>query len=1788
VTSSSQEHVDENDVVEFIQGALASSRRDRVEEHLDACPECRELLAIVSKANAVERKKDPTGETLIPWGEGDLGATVRTVVVQREEGLFKPDTLVDNFQVIRFLGRGGMGEVYLARDVGLGRRVALKVVRQSQLRSKRTRERFLFEARATARFNHPNIVAIHSVGEFRGMPYVALEYLEGESLRERMNREQLGIKEAIRIARAIASALQEAHEHAIIHRDLKPENVLIPRDGRPRVVDFGLAGAFQDDSLANRSSENPTVLDPGGSHPRGGGTPLYMSPEQWRKQDTDGATDIWALGVILYEMISGKRPYSNFETSRADLARKVVAIEPVPRLAGDGPLETLIDRCLDKAPERRPTASEVLAALESTTDRRPIAHAKNPFRGLLPFSERHAHMFFGRDAEVASAVERVRDETMLAIVGPSGVGKSSFVQAGIIPRLREQGTWMVIKLRPGAQPFYALASKIISGEETGEFPEEAFTNEQDPTRPPPSKSDHLIKTFRDETYVLSRELQQSPHALSLHLHRIAAEKGGRVLLFIDQLEELSTLVRNDKVRSTFMSALLAAAEDREAPIRVLVTVRDDFLGRLAIDEDGRDAFARVMVVRNPVPAALRQAVERPVHALGYRFDPPDLVDRMLQSVTGEPAALPLISFAANLLWERRDEERHRLTEAAYNAMGGVAGALADHADGVLIGMTTDRVALVKKLLLRMVTADRTRKVITRDQALERLGPGSEQVLARLVRSRLVTVRRALMESDDETQLELVHESLIKTWKRLERWLDETREELAFLEQVGQAAALWEKRGRRDAELWEKDALHEAVGHLARITERPSARVTEFLDAGKKRELRKRRRSIAAVTALVLALAAMTMGLYFQKEQAEHHSQMARERWAEAQREGARVAALRGNLLEARAKIRGSLETEDSTLARVLWWDVRRQPLVFKKPLDTLLLGVAFAKDGARIAIACSDGTAKTIDVETEAISHLRGYGDQVMSVAFSPEGRELAAGTWDGRLVLRDADRKTRQVSAHGGGVTDVAYSPDGAAIATAGADQKIAIWDVGSLEKKRELQLGSHVGALAYSPDGATIAVASRDPAVVVWTPSSGEKHRFEGHKGPILDVAFSPDGRWLASASGDLTVRIWDLATGRARVLEGHSDSPRTIAFSGNGTLLASAGVDRTIRIWDVETGAAITTLEGHEDSVTGLAFAPNGRRLVSVGFDDTVRFWDVARAVEIERPHGHENTVVGVAWSPDGRSFATASSDDTVRVWGSNGEERSVLSGHTAAVVAVAWSPDGRTIASAGNDHAIRLWRAADGVQRRSLFGHQNHVISLSYSPDGSTLASTGRDGTVRLWKLDSGAQLAVLRGHDGAVWSTAFDPSGAKLATGGRDGTVRIWDLKKQKQSAVLTGHAGDVFGVWFEDERTLLSGGGDGTVREWDVGSGKGSIRARVDGRIYWLAISNDGTLGVPTSNGLAHLIGRDKTIVLRGHSGEVNYLRFSPDGTRAVTTGDDRTVRSWDAKTGHSLWRAPLLASDGRALPTGDSKWRAQASGARFSHAAGGLICLATFDDTVEGWSIARDEREVYATGRADDVRSTGRGCAMIGEGNATIATPLGGKDLGPARAIEVDGDRLRIGRDGAIAEYDLDGGKIGETQADVGVSSVARIGSWWVAGYRDGSIELISAAGVVKPAFSFEATPSSPVVRMVAGPRGTLVAGHRDGSIGIWSLANGRRLAHARLHGPIRHLAVADDRLIAASDLGSTLFWDLADFSRDYCELLRQVWDEVPIVWEGGLPVRRPAPAEHACGRDASAPKQR
>jgi hypothetical protein len=747
--------------------------------------------------------------------------------------VLEPGARLDQYELIRELGRGGMGVVYAARDTRLGRRVAIKFVLDA---SGDIAERFLIEARATAQCNHDNIVIIHAVDEHAGVPYMVLEFLEGNTLREVMAAtKRLPAARVVELVLPIARALSRAHELDIVHRDLKPENVMITLSGQVKVLDFGIAKAMRDeDSRARRTAKHTWV-----------GTLTYMAPEQMNSDgELDHRADIWALGIMMFELLAGRHPIDPPATE--DLITNAVSDDPMPSLASVAPdvpvaLARIVDACLVKPRAQRMTSAELVAALEAQLPSRTVrmlAVDECPYPGLAAFQESDADRFFGRSAEVARMIARIRELPLTGVVGPSGTGKSSFVRAGLVPALKATGErWEVVTLRPGRQPIKTLANTLVRVT----TPIDAATT---------------LGGARGQTV---ERIRSEPGYLGSQLRSYARRHAVQLLVYVDQLEELFTLGADPRERLAFLAALAGVADDASAPLRVVVSIRSDFLDRLAEDQHFITELSRGLVLlATPDRAGLREAIEQPLAFANYRFESSAIVGDMLDALASAPGALPLLQFAAAKLWDDRDRTQKLITTASYHAIGGISGALAAHADDVVAGMGAAAQKLTQRVFRALVTPERTRAIVELGelQALAIDRAELSRVIDQLVAARLLVVQTRGDGSGGT--VEIVHESLIDRWPALRRWLDEDQEDAAFLAQLGAVAKQWELKHRPPGLLWRGSAADEARRWAEARPRDLTPRDRAYLDAVlalRTRGERKRRTLVIGAFALLAAIAA---------------------------------------------------------------------------------------------------------------------------------------------------------------------------------------------------------------------------------------------------------------------------------------------------------------------------------------------------------------------------------------------------------------------------------------------------------------------------------------------------------------------------------------------------------------------------------------------------------------------------------------------------------------------------------------------------------------------------------------------------------------------------------------------------------------------------------------------------------------------------------------------------------------------------------------------------------------------
>jgi WD40 repeat protein len=1147
-----------------------------------------------------------------------------------------------------------------------------------------------------------------------------------------------------------------------------------------------------------------------------------------------------------------------------------------------------------------------------------------PYMGLTPFQAEDAQWFFGRERLVAELLVRLSETPLLAVVGPSGSGKSSALRAGLLPAVRDgalPGTdvWTTIVLTLGAHPLEELAARL--GDQ--------------------------CKVAAGQ---LLDDLETKPDRLRLAVRQalVGAPPGARLLLLVDQFEEVFTLCRDETERRKFIHALIGLAGEADGQGIVVLGIRADFYSRCAEYPELVGLIQDHQVVVGPMTGPeLRCAITAPAARAGVVLEP-GLVETVLADLGAEPGSLPLLSHALFATWQRRQDSM--LTINGYRDAGGVRQAIGQTAQTAYDRLDPAHQVIAKDVFLRLTalgegTADTRRRAHWVELFAGRDPEAVQLVLDRLTEARLITL--------DEDSVQVAHEALIREWPTLRGWLNEDREGLRLHRRLTEACAEWEALDRDPGALYRSGRLAATREWAASHEERLNDLEREFLVASAEREhdelvtARQRNRRLralaGALAVLLIVTGTVSVMAVRSRQTAQQRGTLATVRQLAAQA----VANLDQRPLSLLLSLE-SLDLAPTDETRATARDSLLQGLLTPPPSRAVLtghtntiLGAAFSPDGNTLASAGGDGTVRLWQPATgQQIGQLTGHTGPVAAVTFSPDGTTIMSAGWD--RTIRQWNVGTRQQIGEPltltRGVYWAGFSPDGAMIATIGEGERtVQVWDTATGNPIGQPLTGhtDTVGSVAFSPDGTIIATASDDQTVRRWDAHTGIPigQPLTSHTGGAWGVAFSPDGTTIATSGADNTVQLWDTAMDQpiGRPLPGRIGLALRVAFSPDGTTVAAGQVDGTVLLWDVHTRTLLgPPLRGHTDLIMGLAFSPDSKTLVTASRERTLRFWNIAPTSLGQSLTGHTETVNWVAFSPDGTTIATASNDATVRRWDAHTGQPigQPLTGHTAPVNGVAFSPDGTTIATASGDQSVRLWDAITGEPfgQQPLTGHTAPVNGVAFSPDGTIIATASNDGTVRRWDAHTGQPIGrPLTGHTAPIGGVAFSPDGTTIATASNDGTVRRWDAHSGRPiGQPLTGHTDIVLGVAFSpDGTTIATASFDGTVRRWDAHTGQpiGRPLSGHFGLVIGVAFSPDGKTIASTSDDQTVRLWNAATSApigqpLSGHTDVVIGVAFSPDGQTLATASQDRTVRLWPVTV--EGWIRHACAVAGRNLTRGE------------------------------------------------------------------------------------------------------------------------------------------------------------------------------------------------------------------------------------------------------------------------------
>ncbi len=1103
-----------------------------------------------------------------------------------------------------------------------------------------------------------------------------------------------------------------------------------------------------------------------------------------------------------------------------------------------------------------------------------------PYRGLSSFTAEDADLFIGREREIETLLNRLRVQPFVALVGPSGAGKSSLVSAGLLPSLVDKGFFearaSVVTLRPGALPMTAL----------------------------------------------TRQLERAAIGLS----DLGAGTHAPLILFVDQFEETFTLCKDEAERQRFIALLVEAAARSDGPLRLIVTLRDDFLVRAQEEPALSERLAQaIQIVSTPSSQQLIRILTEPARRRGYDFDDRTLPSRMVEVLQDRPGVLPLLSFTAMKLWEERDRNLKQLTARAYDALGGVAGALAQHAEQTLMEMPLPERSLVRALFRHLVTADGTRAVLERASIEQALGARAGAVVEKLVSARLLVSSES---ENGEVQIEIVHETLLSSWPRLVAWRQEDEVGARLRDQLRTAARQWEERGRPAGLLWRDDALEELVRWRRKESEPLAGIAAAFADASALVALRARRRARLLSSLALGVLVAGVLGLLTLSQRSRQSGAVARAVLGQMYEENGRRALLEDDPGRALVYLNAARREGRSSPALDFMADSSIQMLSMTRAIydhGAPLLEATFSADGQWVITRAIDGTAKIWERGGRLVRAL-GAGDvhgvETLGSDLVVAGQGSEVSVWrlrDGALLhkMRVSEAVTRvrpfggkanlvlvtgrrtvslvdpvegkvvwQHEASDGEIVDVTASPDGAFVARLGTSST-QLLDGASGRIRGALLAGYGTGA-SFGAGRVLVSNLEGIGAVFDLT-STSERLRIGSPKRPIRGGRLARDGR-LVVAGADGVSRLYDAGGGEIAQL-GHHGGDRFAGFDARSERILTTAEDGTARVWDAARGTLIAVLAGHRGSIYNRRFDGH---VLTFGSDGTARDWDpdagpLALGVVVRDRAPHRVAVVD-------RETVMVSGPASIEMLDVRDGELRRRIPIAGPVDATYLAPEGRGYATVQGD-VVTLHDA--GGEPRLKVHNPSPVTLVGISPDGTLVSAS--DETLRLWDA-SGRQRHLLAGHTAPVLAVAFSPDGRKLASVSVDHSLRVWDTSTGAFVLRLNDFSEEVNGVIFDSKGSqLISTSWDCTARVVDVASGRVlATLAGHNGVINGVTMSRDEQLIVTGSDDRTLRVWSRQGVLLATHRLMSAVLSVDVVGDSVVTTSQDGVLRVWRLPAAHS------------------------------------------------------------------------------------------------------------------------------------------------------------------------------------------------------------------------------------------------------------------------------------------------
>jgi WD40 repeat protein len=1080
----------------------------------------------------------------------------------------------------------------------------------------------------------------------------------------------------------------------------------------------------------------------------------------------------------------------------------------------------------------------VLGRINATTERPGGFGDSSPYRGLYPFTEDDAAVFFGRDHQTFKLLEHasgcLNSSGMLALTASSGAGKTSLLRAGLFPAISGRwwidrpGSehWPLLYLTPGVDPLGALAAELAQ------------------------QIDGALAI--DVRRAMSDEPQQAHLLARQALSQSGAGESARMVLVVDQFEELFTLTDDEAERRTFITAIASIAQgaasstdarqgETDGTGLLVIGVRSDYLDQCARHAELRPAVEDHLHFLAPMnPDQMRQAITGPAFATGLTLEEglaAIILDDLRDSSTGtefSPTALPLLSQAMRKVWEGR--QSGRLTKTAYGRFGGVSKALQASADEVYETLPEEQCTTAERLFRRLAKVTRDGRLVRTplaQEAVSELGEDADAMVEAFAAARLIAV--------GEATVEIAHDALLRHWTKLSEWLEGDRESLAIRTALVENAEEWDSNNRDQAFLYRGSRLETAGNeHEQRWKDHPDRfeplgeTALRFLEVSRRRASRGRRvrRAATIVLAALLALALVAVGIAVVAN-SELNEQRNRALSAQLAAESAELRGTDGQLAQLLTAAAWQLSETDEAFTAMT--NAADDPTVGRLTDDRLgwVEALEFSPDGSVLFTRTGDGANMLWSTDTWEPEHLGMVEDSDRDVEFSPDGRLVAADTVEG-IHVWDVETRTVERTLEPQVVWDLAISSDGSMLASV-EGWRTSFWDLATGEQLSVIESEVPMRKAAFAADGQSVFTGDSDGAVQQWDLATGEIISSQD-LGEHLDMVWaSPTSPGLVIACGESGCHYLNREGGWDRRIATYAGSGEV---SPDGTRLVSTDFN-IVTVWDIETAELLTSFANQ--GVSSFAFQPRGSALAG-GDENGVQLWDLERAVpELPLP-GSEQTVFELSSldynAAAGRVVATGEEGSTVWELSENPSE----SGEVLGIYperfgrSSAMSPDGELVAAIpwGDywdipSEEFDLWDPATGETVTTLDLQSGLLSDLAFSPDGSMLVSAEDvppeqaapdiGGEVQFWDIDTGRELFRLETHPSGAADIDFSPDGKALATADGTGLVRLWDTADGELEATLRGNTSFVNDLKFSHDGDRLVAATDLGLSSWDVESG---------------------------------------------------------------------------------------------------------------------------------------------------------------------------------------------------------------------------------------------------------------------------------------------------------------------------------------------------------------------------------